>query len=219
MCISYNWIWTSNGGNYEVTTTFWNVTPRREVCKLRLLLTGYLPGLLFDPKDGGGTFLWNVGQLLPALYGVTQNSSHLFIKYRLIPEQWSKMGVEGKGRSQLELSQHLTGRTEENQKMLQAKIWTPGLPNMKQACQPLDRDAGSAVDPRSSRTSDTAGHKVAGFHSLPRPWLRRSGSLLKVGESRRIVHRTTSGRRYWKCTGRKYSTIVWFLGYSTTVSI
>jgi hypothetical protein len=30
-----------------------------------LLLASYFPGLLFDPEDGNGTFLRNVGKLLP----------------------------------------------------------------------------------------------------------------------------------------------------------
>jgi hypothetical protein len=33
---------------------------------LRLLLAGYLLGLLFDPEDGGSIFLRNVGELLPS---------------------------------------------------------------------------------------------------------------------------------------------------------
>jgi hypothetical protein len=38
-------------------TTIWDMPPCRNVSKLRLLLAGYLLGLLFDPEDGCGTSL------------------------------------------------------------------------------------------------------------------------------------------------------------------
>jgi hypothetical protein len=44
-------------------------------CPHSLVLTGLLLGLLFDPEDGGNTFLRNVGEIL--LYGVTSQKAVL----------------------------------------------------------------------------------------------------------------------------------------------